>query len=250
MKIESGTTSERRTRALITALALLGGGLWFAYDGWIGYPGQNLAEFVDGVKDSLAPDGGTPQPLPAVHEARAKELAAATSVDEIEQSLGGPPTVRTAFDLQWLGPSGKIVVEADSATGRIARPPAFHRFRRSETDILWQKAIGVALLAAFGYAAWRLGKIVSARFVLDDAGLRIPAAGPVSWDAMQRLEADAYIEKGWVDLWYQVDGSPRSVRLDSYEIGAFEHIIDEICRRKGFENPLPVENAPPPASQP
>jgi hypothetical protein len=39
------------------------------------------------------------------------------------------------------------------------------------------------------------------------------------------------------------------MRLDSFKIGAFDDVVDAICRQKGFANPIPIdefEDEPPP----
>ena len=57
---------------------------------------------------------------------------------------------------------------------------------------------------------------------------------------MKALETSRFTKKGWVDLVYDDNGVEREMRLDEYHLAAFEEIIDAICVRKGFANPLPV----------
>ena len=47
MPIESGPTGERKVRSSLLFLMVLVFGLWFAYDGWIGYPGENYRENLE-----------------------------------------------------------------------------------------------------------------------------------------------------------------------------------------------------------
>ncbi len=39
MRIESGPTGERKVRVLLMLVMFAGFSIWFAYDGFIGYPG-------------------------------------------------------------------------------------------------------------------------------------------------------------------------------------------------------------------
>ncbi len=50
MKIECGTTSQRRTRIIVATVVCAGMGGWFAYDGWLKYPAQNQAKIDAGYK--------------------------------------------------------------------------------------------------------------------------------------------------------------------------------------------------------
>lgn len=88
-------------------------------------------------------------------------------------------------------------------------------------------------------------RVRGTRLVLDESGLTYQGKGPISWDAMRRLDTARFNEKGWVDLRYDESGTENSIRLDEYHIARFEEVIDEICTRKGFENPLPVHGATP-----
>lgn len=234
--IECGTTGERRTRITILVVALLASSLWFAYDGWIGWPAQNEREY----REQLPPDarGADLRILPDVTEAKAKTLATARTLEEIETVLGGSPGAKTAFDVRWYGPGGSVVVELKD--GRPSGPVTFRPARRTETSLLWQKIIAVGLFLGFLAALRRFIRVRGERYRLDDSGVTIRNTGPIHWESMQRLESDRYVEKGWVDLHYTENGSPKTIRLDSYEIADFDDFIDEICRRRGFENPLPV----------
>lgn len=211
--------------------------MWFAYDGWVGYPRQNRQEYENLFKPEPAPE--SLKIYPKVTKALEESLAGAKSLAEISQAVGGEPSRKTAVDCDWFGPTGRLTVKlsGDAPAG----PPEFKEARKSDTELISQKGIALALVAGAVVTLARLAKIRSTRYVLDDNGLSAAGVGPIPWDAMQRLDTDSYVEKGWVDLRYVAGGQERSVRLDSYEIAAFDDIIDEICRRKAFENPLPVE---------
>ncbi len=60
---------------------------------------------------------------------------------------------------------------------------------------------------------------------------------------MKALETEMFDKKGWVDLVYDENGAERDIRLDEYHLARFDEVIDAICERKGFRNPLPVDGA-------
>jgi hypothetical protein len=78
---------------------------------------------------------------------------------------------------------------------------------------------------------------------LDDTGLTYRGAGPIAWVQMKRLDTARFREKGWVDLYYDDKGTERRLRIDEYHIAAFDEVIDAICQKRGFENPLPPPGA-------
>lgn len=239
MRIESGPATDRTRRQLLVLIFVLIGGVWFAYDGWIAWPRANRAEYVD-LFDTKPPIDAL-KIYPAVTEKQTAGLAGAKTLAELEQALGGPPSRATPGEVEWFGVAGRIAVKVQD--GRPTAQPEFKSARRTETDLLWQKAIGVGLVVlALGLLA-KFMRLRGLRYTLDDAGLSVPGSGAIGWDAMKKLDIDRYVEKGYVDLRYSESGQEKSVRLDSYEIAAFDEIIDELCRRKGFENPLPVEKA-------
>jgi hypothetical protein len=230
--IECGTTSERRTRLGLITAALLAFGLWFAYDGWVGYPTQNREELLG----QLPPDTSREEiPFyPGVTTSLFRELPSPASREDVERAVGGPPSVKSDLDVRWFGPAGQIVVE--SRDGRPS-PAVYRDTRRSETDLRWQRIIAMGLLAAFVIAALRLLPVLTARYRLDGEGLTLARQGLIRWDAIEQLDASRYAEKGWVELVCRDGDERKAVRLDSYEIAALDDMLEEICRRKGFASP-------------
>ena len=47
-----------------------------------------------------------------------------------------------------------------------------------------------------------------------------------------------YNRKGWVDLYYRAGSQEKRLRIDNQKIAKFDEIIELICRKCGFENPV------------
>ncbi|MFO0973049.1 MAG: hypothetical protein U1A27_06385 [Phycisphaerae bacterium] len=229
MRIESGPATERVRRTAIMTVVVVAIASWFAYDGWVNYPGQNSQWFL-----SQYPRGSAPATAPIdarVTPALAERLKGAKPAD-VEKELGAAP-LKHESGWWWFGPTGALVVSPGGGA-------AFHGAPKGAMDLLLQRVIAVLLgVVGIGMAV-QLVRIRGARYTLDDAGLSGLTATPIRWEQMTRLDGQRVDEKGWVDLHYDADGRPRKVRLDSYAIAAFGEIIDRICEKKGFENPLPV----------
>ena len=213
-------------------VALLAVGVWFSYDGWVGYPRQNRQEYSEQFPSRPNPE--TIKVQADVTPELAAQLGANGAAAEAEKRLG-PPALKTELDSRWYGPAGTLIVPASG-------PAAFKPAKRTATDLLVQRAIGVGLLLAFLVAAVQMLRLRSKRYLLDERGLTVPGTGTIAWAAMSKLDGEQVEEKGWVLLHYNGDGAPRTLRLDSFEIAEFGPMIDAICEHKGFENPLPVKS--------
>jgi hypothetical protein len=80
-------------------------------------------------------------------------------------------------------------------------------------------------------------RVVFTRTTLTDEGVKVGGNPFVPFDAITGLRAEHFAKKGWLDVDYSMNGRTGTFRLDDYKIKAFPTIIDEICRRKGFEDP-------------
>jgi hypothetical protein len=173
MHTESGATRERQMRVLIVLLACLAFCLWFAYDGWIGYPRENQEDL----------NAGRNQP------------------------------------------------------------------RHARLSIQTQRSLAAGFVVLSIIAAVHLIRVLRTRAVLDDQGMVYNRGPVIGWDQMTALDCAQYEAKGWVDLVYESGGRQRRRRLDSYHLARFDDLIDELCRRKGFRNPLPEPSVRPPAPE-
>ncbi len=84
------------------------------------------------------------------------------------------------------------------------------------------------------------------RCVLDDEGLKYGNRPNIPWVTMKSLDTARFNKKGWLDLIYEKDGRQRKLRLDEYHLANFDELINAICARREFTNPLDK----PPAKEP
>ena len=145
----------------------------------------------------------------------------------------------------WFAYDGWMAYPKDNREDEQAQRPARHR----PVDILLQKGLAVGFAVLSVIAAVHLVRVVRTRAVLDDQGLVYNRGPVIGWDHMTALDSDRYEAKGWVDLIYDSGGGQQRRRLDSYHLARFDDLIDEICHRKGFRNPLPEPSVRPPASE-
>lgn len=225
MQITSGPLSGYRNRLLIATLLFLGAAGWFGWDGWRGYAAANVTE----MKSLLPADA---QGSVVVDPRVTKEFHG-TTLEVIKGDLGFEPPVQSQKEARYFGIDGFLTME-NKSTGMAE----WKTVRYSQTDILLQKIIAFVLLGVGLIMLFRLMGAIQTRVVLDDAGLRLPSGQTVAWEAMRSLATNRYRDKGWVDLEYDAGGASRVFRIDSYQLAEFDAIVDEICTRKGFENPL------------
>jgi hypothetical protein len=223
---------------------------WFAYDGYIGYPAKNRAEHLQQLptpeEREKAKDATIYPTVTQTAEGKAvaalKKVVGGRASKEAEQVLteafGGPPSWKNNDAWFYFGPSYRIRIPLKD--GKLAAPLGSPS-EKSDVSIVWQKrlAFGLAVLAI--YCLWLLIRVVRTHLVLDDGGLSYLGRGPIRWEDMRALDIGNFSKKGWIDLTYDDHGTERTLRLDEYHLAKFDDVIDEICARKGFENPLPVE---------
>lgn len=245
MRIESGPTGERRVRTLLLLLMVAGFSGWFAYDGYIGYPAKNAeghlsqlptAEEREQARNSPIYPTVKPDTLPKAREAIAK-IGRAAQRQELEKVFGGPPSLERPDAWYYFGPTFRIRI--DLVEGRPTKAEG-SLAEKSDTDIFAQKALALILALLSVYCLVLLIKVLRTHLLLDEAGLTLAGRPPIAWDQMKALDTARFSKKGWVNLVYDDGRAERTLRLDEYHLAAFDEIIDAICARKGFENPLPV----------
>lgn len=247
MRIESGTTSERRNRGLLFVLMCLAFAGWFAYDGFYAYPKKNVEWARQAMPEKPAELKADPRVRRIAIEELARQAKGGLTIDEIKARLGEPALVYRD-DYWFVGPAAYLRVTAPG--GRDARLDAQYPPDRSESHIQGQKWMAAALLGIGLLSLISLLRAMAAKAVLDDQGLHYKGRH-IPWEAMTGLKTDDYARKGWVDLVYTADGATRQLRLDSYLLRHFHPIVQEICTRKGFPClPVPEEETADPGGEP
>jgi len=247
MQIESGPSGERKVRTSLLFLMVAVFAVWFAYDGWIGYPQKNREEHLDQLPPEEREKANgvriyasvTKETLPAARVALKKRTVAGQR-EALEKLYDGPPSYENEDVWYYFGPTFGVAIPLEK--GKPAKLSA-HRTKKSSTDIIGQKVLAVVLGILSLYLLRLLIRTFRTHLVLSEDGLTYQGDGPIGWDDMKRLDAARFSKKGWVDLIYQSQGDERRLRLDEYHLAKFDDVIDELCKRKGFENPLPVKSA-------
>lgn len=246
MHIESGPTGERKVRTTLMFLMFAFMGAWFAYDGWIGYPEKNYKEHLDQLSTGEREGIGRLPVYDTVTEevwvANEEQIKSALPTERraaLKDLFGGDPSFESTDKLFYFGPAYRVQFNLrdgnPSADQIIAKSAA-----KSATSIQWQLGLAAFLGVVSVFLLVGVIRVRNTKVVLDESGLMYNGRGPISWESMESLDSARFNEKGWVDLCYKGNGSQQSIRLDEYHIARFDEVIDEICARKGFENPLPV----------
>jgi hypothetical protein len=236
--IISPTTNERIIRTLgITAMFAVFSGL-FLYDGYVGYPNKNIAKAVE----SLDP---VPSELPAINPAVTyqstesfvgEDFAEAKSRQDLEDVFGAPGWVNSdATESYYFGPGGVLRLELD---GDLVRLVEYVPGEKDDVDLSIQKWLGFVLAPFALLMLLQIVRVLMTRVELSDDGLKLRGRKVVGFDAMRSLDATQFRKKGFVDLSYDDNGSSKTVRLDDYVVREFRPIVEEICRRCGFDSPI------------
>jgi hypothetical protein len=252
MRIESGPTVERRVRTAIPLLMTAVFAVWFAYDGWKGYPRKNFEEnLLQLPADERAraqnapiyPNVSEKLVTPVLLEKTERELKKAVGLlakrKVLEGAFGGPPSWESANAWYYFGPTYRVKVTLDE--GGLPVALAGRATEKSDTDLFWQRVLGAALAVGALALLIVMVRVVRTHLVLDDFGLAFRGQRPIRWEDMKALRADEFSRKGWVDLVYADNGAERCLRLDEYHLARFSEVIDAICVKMGFANPLPVD---------
>jgi len=227
--IISKATRERKGRTTFMTAVLVGFAVFFHYDAFVGYPAKNVAA----ARDALNP---RPDELPGVDPAITNALKGTIRPgDAIEAVIGqlGPPGWKNDGEYRWFGPNGSLRVGADSLAVREVE------WLPGKFDTVAQIWIGTIVAVLAVPMLLRLIRVWRFRVILDDTGLKIGKRLTIPFEAMARIDADRYKQKGWVTLDYTAGDRSRSVKLDCDAIDKFRQIINAICTHKGWPDPLP-----------
>jgi len=239
------STRERLIRNSLVAIMLLGYAGWSFYDGYVGYPQKNL-EYARGELPSEVQSSAAINP--AINSQTRFKIERRDSIADVEQKIGPPawkgPSRENINRAIWFGPGGSLVVHY-SASGSMGGEPKWRPGKHTEKDLVIQKGMGIVVGALGLYALIRVLAMLLTRVQLSDDGLKTPGGTLIRFDDMCGWDPSDYKEKGRIRLAYRQCDREKTFVLDDYKIAAFRPIVDEICARKGFENPLTDGDAEP-----
>jgi hypothetical protein len=240
--ILSGTSGERLLRNGLLTLLITVFSVWYLYDGFVGYPQENRAELLQ----LLGLTGSEPPAIDAEVTAKAAQayLTSLKSAKEppLPEQHWGPPSLQHERDVYYLGPGGylRLTVEQGQVTDG-----SWNKAAHSETDLRWQKYIGIVLSAVALGLIIRFAFIATTRVALAEDGLKLRGRPLIPWESMISLKAVVDHESESVELTYGSDKRSSSVRLNGYTVARLPEIVAEICAQKGFGNPMvPRNNGP------
>lgn len=245
--IRSGTTTERIVRTSILTAVLLGYAAWSFVDAYHVYPRQNVEGLVQNLNPS--PDPDTVAINPKVTRAAVKSIQPGDAMSEVQARLGEPNAVQGRVSF-YFGPGGMARIPSDG--DKVARNGSTWRDGdHNDVDLLLQKIIGGGVGVLGLLMLWQFIRVVTTRIELSEAGLKVNSQGGtrfggsplVPFEAMTALDSRDFKKKGWVEIEYKLaDGTAGTVSLNDYVHKAFSRVVTEICRRRGFENPLQTED--------
>lgn len=252
-RIESGPTKERIVRSSLMFTLFAVGAVWFAYDGWKGYPDKNFREHIESLppedrekaKESAVYPEVSEETLRSAQEA-VRKIGLDNQRNALEDLYGGPPSYENDQTLYYYGPYFRVEFPIKNGSLGELVPQATEK---RQLDIAVQQWLAVGLAVFSLFVLIHVLRVIFTQLTLDENGLSYRGKGSISWKDMTALEADRFREKGWVDLVFSDNGRERRLRLDEYHLKAFNDVIAAICTQKGFEDPVELEKAEKAAKQ-
>ncbi len=235
----SPQTTDRIVRTLLRALLFAGFAGFFAYDGFIGYPQDNLekaAEKLDPIPDELPPMSDT------LTVAQCDEI----TKDAKENRRTRSNIVEKIGEPGWTSPRGdEMVYFAKSGTftinlrGDLVIGASYKKGVHDANSLVTQKVIAIVLTPI---ALWQLIEFLLAltgRTVITDRELKLRGRKPIPLSDISHIDVALWDKKGIVELTYTDNGQDQKVKIDDYRIRDFRPLMDKICSGANLENTLP-----------
>ncbi len=254
-EIRSRVTLEQIIRKGIFVGMVVVFGAYFAYDGFIGYPRKNLDQIRKSQPEIVPLEHAPINWRVTVENTGRVEADQLTSLAKVKDRLGEPDHQSDdGLSSYWFGPAVAMKVTTIGQDviprGNIRRATAAYK---TELDIRTQKILALVLAILGIPLIVHYLRVLTYSVRLDDQGLKVSGKPLIPFEAMTGLDAARYRDKGRVELQYERDGQDATVRLDDYWIRDFTPLINALCERKGFENPLDSKDSEtdstPPAQQ-
>lgn len=225
--IHSGTSTERIVRSLVLLVLVAGFGAWSLWDGYVGYPRENIRAIFE---DVLGTD--PPNPLPAPHPSVSPALDAQFKEGDPYAAVAPHISAPGFWNEQgnivvYIGHRGFVRVELDR--GGIERHGWVKGPKHSATDLVWQKGIGYVLMPVTLLVLLNFARVIGTRASLTDEGLKLPGRRLIALSSISAVRDGPYRDTHWID--YDADGTQQSAKLDAYVITAAPAIVAAIRQR-------------------
>lgn len=234
--IHSGTSTERIVRSLVLLVLVAGFAAWSLWDGYAGYPRENVRAVFEDVL-GVDPPNPLPTPRASVTPALDAQFNTGDPFDQAETDISAPAFRNEQGNIVvYIGHGGFVRVEL--AQGEITNHGWVEGPKRTTTDVTWQKGIGFILSPVALLALLNLARVIGTRASLADEGLKLPGRKLIALSSISAVRDGAYRDTHWID--YDADGTARSAKLDAYVITAAPAIVAAI-RRQLDTGAQPVE---------
>ncbi len=237
--IVSPQTTDRIVRTLLRAVLFTVFVTWFLYDGFVGWPADNLKK----AAEKLDP---APDQLPAMVEQLTPDLAGEIQADisenrrirsQIIEKLGQPGWQSEKHDeIVYFGQTGSLKL---TLRGDLVTSAEFTDGVHSSSDLTVQKYIGFILVPI---ALWQLLGFLFAltgRTTLTETELKLQNQKPIPLNTIKNIDATLFNKKGIVELTCNDNNQDKQVKIDDYRIRHFRPIVEGICKQTNLKNPLP-----------
>ncbi|HNO76423.1 MAG TPA: hypothetical protein PKN33_00050 [Phycisphaerae bacterium] len=234
------STVERIVRNGIVTAMVIGFSGWSFYDGYVGYPHDNLME---ARKELPAEQQKSATINELVTEDVAKSLEKGVNIKELSEKFGAPAW-RGDFGgvhekAVWFGRGGSLIALVDKIG--ITRTVEWKSGKHKETDLWLQKLMGLVLAPLGIFMLIRLIAMCTRGAEFSDEGLKPSGQALIPFDAMIGWDAETYKDRGQITLQYETGSGKGEYILDDYKLAAFKTIVNEISKRKRFDNPIKEE---------
>lgn len=224
-----GPATERLVRAALFMMLADVFALMFFWDGYIGYQLDNAVQVTEllGLTETE-----TPSVNPRVTRERATRLAKTATNALTSTAMAdafGAASLEHDETTYYVGPCGWLSVTQEG--GKITKAE-WTDGKHTESDQQWQRYIAYALALASLYATYGFMTTAASRITLSDEGLRIFGRPAVGWDALTGINRGS----GGVVTVEVADA--KSIEIDRYVYKNADQLVESICERKGFANPL------------
>lgn len=244
--IKTVSTLERIVRNGIVTVMVIGFAGYCFYDGYIGYPLENLEQ----ARQQLPPELQASATInPRVSEKVAQTFKTGIGLDVVIEAFG-PPNWQGKYNMRqdkavWFGRSGSFAVHVNSLG--FTKLVEWKSGEHTETDLRLQKRMGLILTPLGLFMLFRLIAMSLRGATLSDAGLKPSGRELITFDAMTGWNSEQYADRGQITLEYESSNGKSNYLLDDYKLAAFKTIVNELSKRKGFDNPLESESTDHPA---
>lgn len=217
---------------------------WFLYDATGGYRNKNRAEATTLMrplydKNEVVPTEWGEYPLDPVKSAEALRKLPLRQISEVEAQLGAPAklvkeSVPGESMYYFVSDYGKVEVPVVNSLVNVAGIKGNY-WSHSAEAIREQYYWALIPLAVLIYILPKLIRSLTLRADIDDNGMTY-GGKRIPFSAMVSLRD--YSKKGWVDLYYRDGEQESKLRIDNQKIAKFNEIIDVLCAKTGFPDPI------------